>query len=233
MDNTIGNFISQKRKELGYTQQNLADHLHISFQAVSRWEKGTAAPDISLLPSLASILNCSTDALLGYQPLPRTDYENRYQEKDYYWGIIPNDLCYRIMKLKPPIKPWRVLDIGCGEGKDAVFLAKNGYQISAFDVADAGLEKARRLAELNQADVHFFKADLLEYCPDSTFDIIYSSGVLHYLPPAYRKKFLQALKDHTSLNGINVLNVFVDKPFLTPPPDQEPVEADTPPLAVR
>lgn len=40
------------------------------------------------------------------------------------------------MKLRPPIKPYRVLDMGCGEGKDAVFLARNGYQVTAFDVAE-------------------------------------------------------------------------------------------------
>jgi len=40
MENIIGNYISQKRKELGYTQQNLAEKLSISFQAVSRWENG-------------------------------------------------------------------------------------------------------------------------------------------------------------------------------------------------
>lgn len=48
MDNYIGNMIAQKRKELGYTQQNLAERLNISFQAVSKWENGSTTPDIHL-----------------------------------------------------------------------------------------------------------------------------------------------------------------------------------------
>lgn len=43
MDNyKIGNIIMNKRKALGYTQQNLADRLHVSFQAVSKWETGVS-----------------------------------------------------------------------------------------------------------------------------------------------------------------------------------------------
>lgn len=40
MNNHIGNFIAQRRKDLGYTQINLAEKLNISFQAISKWEKG-------------------------------------------------------------------------------------------------------------------------------------------------------------------------------------------------
>lgn len=41
-----------------------------------------------------------------------------------FLGVNPNYLCYELMQKKPPIKPLKVLDVGCGEGKDAVFLAK-------------------------------------------------------------------------------------------------------------
>lgn len=64
----------KKRKQLGYTQQKIADCLNVSFQAVSKWENGTAYPDISLLPQLAHILGTTTDTLLGYSAAPVTDY---------------------------------------------------------------------------------------------------------------------------------------------------------------
>jgi 2-polyprenyl-3-methyl-5-hydroxy-6-metoxy-1,4-benzoquinol methylase len=54
--------------------------------------------------------------------------------------------------MAPPVKPLKLLDIGCGEGKDSVFLAKNGYIVTAFDIAEAGIEKAKRLADMNNVE---------------------------------------------------------------------------------
>lgn len=188
---------------------------------MSKWEKGTTYPDIELLPQLAAILGTTVDALLGYSSLSVTEYEERYKTEGYYWGLIPNSLCYEIMKLMPPLKPMRVLDIGCGEGKDAVFLARNGYRVTAFDIAESGLEKARELADKNGVHIDFFKADALDYRPETNFDIIFSSGVLHYIPAKTREELISCLKSHTNTGGLNVLNVFVEKPFIDVPPDSE------------
>jgi len=187
-------------------------------------ETGVTAPDISLLPQLAAILHTSVDALVGYHCGPGTHYEDKYSAQDYYWGLMPNTLCYEIMRLKPPVRPYRVLDMGCGEGKDAVFLAKNGYRVSAFDLAESGLEKARRLAEQHQADVNFFRADVNDYQPAEPFDIVFSSGVLHYLHPERRKPLFDLLKSATPAGGLHALNVFVRKPFIPEAPDLEEAE---------
>lgn len=229
MDHQIGAFIARKRRELGYTQRQLAERLHLSCQAVSKWESGVTAPDIALLPQLAAILHTTVDALVGYHPASTTHYEEKYRAQEYYWGLVPNVLCYDIMRLKPPIKPFRVLDIGCGEGKDAVFLAKNGYQVSAFDLAENGLDKARRLAEQHRVDIHFFKADVNDYQPDGEFDIVFSSGVLHYVRPERRKPLFDSLKSATAAGGLHALNVFVYKPFLPEAPDLEEAERAIPP----
>ena len=225
----IGQQIANRRKLLGLTQQRLADILHISFQAVSKWENGATLPDVSMLMPLAQALHTSVDALIGYHPAPATEYEQRYQGEDYYWGITPNRLCYEIMQRKPPIQPWRVLDIGCGEGQDAVFLARNGYKVSAFDIADAGLEKARRLSELGGTTVDFFRSDILDYQPNGMYDIVFCSGVIHYLPPDKRSEVISRLKEHTAPHGLHVINVFVSKPFISPPPDAESAESAHPP----
>lgn len=217
-DLKTGTVISKRRKELGLTQNQLAQTLNISFQAVSKWENGTAYPDIQTLPKLAAALNTTVDALLGYSSVV-TDYDKRYDKEGYYWGLMPNRICYDIMKILPPIKPYRVLDIGCGEGKDAVFFAKCGYDVTAFDISEQGIEKAKKLAEHNKVDVHFFKADLFVYRPDTEYDIIFSSGVLHFLPESERKELCDSLKSHTADSGISALNVFVKKPFITRAPD--------------
>lgn len=213
-----GEVISKRRKELGLTQNQLAQSLNISFQAVSKWENNLSLPDIEMLPKLAAALHTTVDALLGYRSVV-TDYDKRYETEEYYWGLLPNRICYEIMKILPPIKPYRVLDIGCGEGKDAVFLAKCGYAVTAFDISEQGIEKAKRLAEHNKADVRFFKADISDYDPDLEYDIIFCSGVLHFITQPVRKELCERLKAHTAENGINALNVFVQKPFITRAPD--------------
>lgn len=203
---------------MGLTQNQLAKSLNISFQSVSKWENGASYPDIEMLPKLAAALGTTIDGLLGYGSVA-ADYDDRYNTKEYYWGLKPNRICYDIMKILPPIKPYRVLDIGCGEGKDAVFFAKCGYAVTAFDISEQGIEKAKRLAEYNKVEVKLFKADIFDYRPDTEYDIIFSSGVLHFLPRTERENFCGSLKSHTSESGINAMNVFVRKPFINRAPD--------------
>ena len=65
---TFGETIRTLRRRADYTQENLAELLGISPQAVSRWECETAMPDLSLLPRLANLFGVSTDLLLGVDP---------------------------------------------------------------------------------------------------------------------------------------------------------------------
>lgn len=220
---TLAETVARLRKAHRYTQEDLAGRLGVSFQAVSRWETGQSLPDTALLPALASELGVSIDALLGYVPPRRkvTAYEDRYREEDYYWGTAPSELCYAVMRRCPPVRPLRLLDVGCGEGKDAVFFARNGYDVSAFDAAEAGLEKAKRLAAAHDVNVRFFQADLFDFRLEAEFDIIYSSGVLHYLGEGLRGPVLENYRRHTIPGGLNCFNVFVKKPFLPLPPDEE------------
>lgn len=217
-DFNTGEVISKRRLELGLTQNQLADILGISFQAISKWENNVTYPDILMLPKLARALNTTVDALLGYSSVI-TDYDRRYQTEEYYWGLMPNTICYDIMKILPPVKPYRVLDMACGEGKDAVFFAKCGYTVTGFDISEQGIEKAKKLAEYNQVDVNFFKADLFDFRLDAEYDIIFCSGALHFILQSDRKTLCDSLKEHTAANGINALNVFVKKPFITRAPD--------------
>ncbi len=224
MKEQLARNISIYRKEKRLTQEELAQILGVSFQAISKWENAQTMPDISLLPLLSKTLEVSIDKLLGYASQDRriTIYEDAYKTQKYYWGTVPNSACYQVLQLMPPTKHLKVLDVGCGEGKDAVFFARNGYDVTAFDVSDAGIEKTRKLAEQAGVRVNVFKADILDYRLDTHYDIIFSSGVLHYIKPEYRKDIFENYKQFTNENGLHVLNVFVHKPFIAPPPEKEP-----------
>ena len=66
---TLGKRIAMLRKEKGLTQEQLAEKVGVSAQAVSKWENDVSCPDITLLPLLADILGVSVDELLGTKPI--------------------------------------------------------------------------------------------------------------------------------------------------------------------
>lgn len=71
----LGSKISERRKAMGMTQEELAANLGVSPQAVSKWENDLTCPDISLLPSIAKIFGTSVDELLSTAPLTENDKE--------------------------------------------------------------------------------------------------------------------------------------------------------------
>jgi len=77
MELYIGKNIRQLRRERNLTQEEMAAHLGISFQSVSKWERGDGYPDITLLPALANYFGVSVDALLGMGELARKEHYAR------------------------------------------------------------------------------------------------------------------------------------------------------------
>lgn len=155
MSFTIGETIRALRLERAITQEQLAEQLKVSAPAVSKWERGEAYPDITLVPKLAELLGVSTDRLFGIDQTADTAYYNKvYNDDNYYWGVEPSTMCYEVLRYLPPTRPLKLLDIGCGEGKDAVFFARCGYIVSAFDLSEVGLEKTRMLAEKAKVTVN-------------------------------------------------------------------------------
>ena len=83
MDMTIGKRIAHLRKEKGLTQEELAQHMGISPQAVSKWENDQTCPDISALPKLARLFGVTVDELLeGKEALPAVRMLPPEQRKD-------------------------------------------------------------------------------------------------------------------------------------------------------
>ncbi len=86
---------------------------------MGEWNKlsrnGNASYDCKL------VLDTSIDSLLGYKSFVVSDYDQRYDTADYYWGITPNNLCYEIMKLRPPVKPLKSVGYRLRRGKRRCF----------------------------------------------------------------------------------------------------------------
>ncbi len=92
MENTIGKRIAMLRREKGLKQEDVAQALNVSSQAVSKWENDQSCPDITLLPRLAKLLGVSVDILLsGEEEKTTTEFvpvENRKDIKNMMLRIV-------------------------------------------------------------------------------------------------------------------------------------------------
>lgn len=94
MENTVGKKIADLRKEKGMTQDDIAEKLNVSPQAVSKWENDISYPDIMLLPKIAQLLDTTVDDLLSSEPKKETMLVKNTQRKnidDMILKIIVND----------------------------------------------------------------------------------------------------------------------------------------------
>ncbi len=93
--------------------------------------------------------------------------------------------------------PGKVLDIGCGAGVDSVFLASQGWTVTAMDFAQKALDMTKARADAAGVDVTCLQADAVTYDLPETFDIVIDAGVLHNMKKArhaaYRRQLLKWL----------------------------------------
>lgn len=89
------------------------------------------------------------------------------------------------------IAPGRALDLGCGNGRNAVFLARSGFSVEAVDHSATAIEWAEQRAEEAGAEVRFHNASVFELpIPPATCDLVYDSGCFHHMPPHRRSDYI-------------------------------------------
>jgi len=100
------------------------------------------------------------------------------------------------------IAPCRALEIGCGCGTNAIWLAQQGFDVTAFDLAPPAIERARRAASRAGVKINIFVGDALAL-PDlgGPFDFIFDRGVYHHLRLTRLSAFLRTLTRFCSRNG--------------------------------
>ena len=89
-------------------------------------------------------------------------WNRRYEQTELVWTARPNRF---LVAETEGMQPGTALDLACGEGRHAVWLAGLGWQVRAVDFSDAAIEKGRRLAEANGVKVAWTVADLIEFDP--------------------------------------------------------------------
>jgi tellurite methyltransferase len=109
-------------------------------------------------------------------------------------------------------KNWSILDVGCGEGKNPIFLAENGFKnVDAFDLSQAGIDKLLRIAYIKKVKVNAWVQDLTVFSFRKKYDLIMSYGTLHFVNKEKWKRFIIEAKNNTNIGGLNIFQIFTDK----------------------
>lgn len=132
-------------------------------------------------------------------------WDSRYQGSAYAYGTEPNDYLRAQMALIP--KGGRVLCLADGEGRNSVFLADNGFQVTAVELSSEGIEKAKRLARQRGVTVTFIEADVndVEIKP-AGWDAIVS--IFLHLPRKLRQGLHQRILQGLAPGGVYLYEAY-------------------------
>ena len=134
------------------------------------------------------------------------EWDARYSERDgAMWSGLPNG---RLVAEVADLNPGCVLDVGCGEGADAVWLAQRGWTATAIDISDVAVGRARAAAELVGVTVEWVCGDALQTpFPARSFDLV--SMQYPALPKAAGEAAVRTLVDAVRSGGL-LLAVYHD-----------------------
>jgi tellurite methyltransferase len=141
----------------------------------------------------------------------RSPWAREYARRpnEYIWGTAPSTFAGAVRAHLWP--GFRVLDLGCGEGRDSVFFAGLGCAVTGVDISRAGLRKAERLARERGVTVRWVQDDLAHLTVTGRFDLVYSCGSIHYVPRPARGRLFARLRALTRAGGHHAHLVFSDR----------------------
>ena len=133
-------------------------------------------------------------------------YEERYKQvhkNDTLWfSPVPTLEVMYVINDYNISKKSKILDLGCGEGRDALYLLKEGYDLLALDYSDDAIKKCQEMcSEENRKKFRQF--DIMMDTLNEKFDFIYSIAVLHmFIDDNHRRKFYKFIRNHLKDNGV-------------------------------
>ncbi len=125
------------------------------------------------------------------------EWDRRYEEKPWLWRVEPNVF---LVSEVGEMTPGRALDVACGEGRNAVWLAERGWQVDAVDFSQVAIERARELARQRGVEVNFTVADVTRYRPEpDAYDLVV---ILYlHLPPEQRRDVIARAREAVASGG--------------------------------
>jgi tellurite methyltransferase len=150
--------------------------------------------------------------------IERPFWESAYGDPDAETFGPPSD---EVVELASALPAGAVaLDIGCGDGRNALCLAQHGLRVDAFDASAAGVRKCHARARARSVSVRAWVQDVRTFVFRRQYDLVVAHGVLHLLPRDVWRDLLDSARHHTRPGGWNIVAVFTDR--LPPPLDLAP-----------
>lgn len=131
-----------------------------------------------------------------------------YKKLNCLWGLKPNKYVTQIPKF---IKSGKVLDVGVGEGRNSLFLAEQGFDVTGVDILKEAVSKFLKFAKNEKLDVKGIVSDFVDFEFNRKYDVIVSVATLHLISKNKVIESIKKIKEHTKPNGINLLTVFTTK----------------------
>ncbi|MDI6748122.1 MAG: methyltransferase domain-containing protein [Rhodocyclaceae bacterium] len=128
-------------------------------------------------------------------------WSERYAEAgaDYYFGTTPNK--FLVAQAQRLLPGWTALAVADGEGRNSVFLAETGLQVTAVEISPVGLHKAQRLAASRHVAVNFVLADVLQWQAPTPFDVVVAIFV-QFVGPAERAVLFDRMRSAVKPGGL-------------------------------
>ncbi len=143
-------------------------------------------------------------------------YDKLYQSNNSFWGTEISNAAKELAVYlnKREGKNQSILEIGCGEGRDSIFLAQQGFDVTAIDSSKEGIRVLQKKMRIHNIQINTFAGNVEDYVFEQEFDAIFSIGTLHYVDAFAREDLFHRFKTHTKVGGINIISVFCKKPFV-------------------
>lgn len=101
--------------------------------------------------------------------MDKHEWDERYGSAGLVWSAEPNQF---LVRETSGLAPGRALDVACGEGRNAIWLAEQGWDAVGVDFSSVGLAKAREIAAARGVRVEWIEADVRSWAPDPSFDLV-------------------------------------------------------------
>ena len=134
-------------------------------------------------------------------------YESFYREKkEGFGGGKPDQVVSNILKYRTD---GSALEIGAGEGRHARFLANEGFEVTAFDRSEAGIESLKEKASASGLNIKAEVKDATKLELEGNFDVMVNTYMLHHLPREKALELIRKMQDHTNVDGLNAITAFM------------------------